>query len=1484
MDETIMEVEVAEKRQCTSTSSSWQLKRGPYLGEVSALCFLHLPSTNAAHLSPPLPLLLAGTGSEILVYDLSSAHILASFQVFDGTRVHGITLDPHHNPNHSHDAFFNLAVYGERRVKFYSLQITNARLPQLHKQPPPRPAAAASSCHLQPTLLHSLSKFAHWVLDVCFLNKNAATSSNQGGYWLAIGCTDNSVWFWDIFAYTLVSQVTCPDRCLLYSMRMWGSDVESLRVASGTIYNEIIVWKLDFQNHSPVVSSPAEDQTHSVMDKGVQICGQLYQAVNICRLTGHEGSIFRIAWLPGGSKLLSVSDDRSARVWLVNDRGDGFCGAQEVADDFVGLVLFGHSARVWDCCIFDNLIVTAGEDCTCRVWGPDGIQLKVIKEHIGRGVWRCLYDPISSLIITAGFDSSLKVYQMHASSSESPKGRTCCREDFIDRKELFSFLVPNSSGHIGLMDSKSEYVRCLHFSREDSLYVATNNGYLHHMLFNTGEVKWTELVSGDEGAPIICMDLLSNRSSLHGGVEDWVAVGNGKGSMRIVHVVGDIRSPKVEHTLVWSAEIERQLLGTYWCKSLGFRFIFTADPSGTLKLWRLCDSFSSISHSIKRTENACLIATYISCFCSRIMCLDASSEDEVLVCGDIRGNILLYPLSKSTLFGPSVSSEAKTSPMSYFKGAHGISTVCSISITTNSGQVDICTTGQDGCICYLEYDKTFLGLEFTGMKSLKELSAVRSVSKSGNSNHHLEGEDYAIGFASSDFIIWNLTAQTKVVKVACGGWHRPHSYYIGDIPETNNCFAFVKNDMICIHRHWVPQNESELYPRNLHLQFHGREIHSVCFIGESDYGSDKRSGMLSTTDWIATGCEDGTVRLTRYEPGFKNWSTSKLLGEHVGGSAVRSLCCVSRTHKILLDLTNMPIKELRLDEAVEDPEDPCLLISVGAKRVLTVWKRKSRTRNKREALCGEPENRDENGLHGSSPSAISSLSFHWLSTDMPTKDRNHERKQNIENVKESTRNACITSKIATSGALNFYNHGKRASVGGIGDKSEDDWRYLAVTAFLVKVADSRISVCFVVVASSDATVTLRALLLPCRIWFDVVILSTLSPVLALQHIIVSKNLPFDDNSFIGSLYMVISGSTDGSIAFWDLTKDVEDFMHQVSSLQIKDYIDCQRRPRTGRGSQGGRWWRGLGSHVLKKKPGDEHILGSRIQKGKNDNGSLSVRTTEKSEENMGNDAVYGTSEMPYSEQHTRARIQKGKNDNGSLSVRTTEKSEENMENDAVYGTSEMPYSKQHTRAHFQVRDCAFVSEEKIFDSPRGIRKVSPLHVLYNAHQSGVNCLYVSNKKSMGISGNRYTYYVLSGGDDQALNCVVFDLTLKTKSETCQDSYETQSSTLPEIVEYCNTCQIQNSLIRFLSVEKIESAHCSAVKGVWTDGIWVFSTGLDQRVRCWILDQHFKLVEHGHIIVSVPEPEAIDAQACGRNYYQITVAGRGMQMVEFFASS
>lgn len=60
-------------------------------------------------------------------------------------------------------------------------------------------------------------------------------------------------------------------------------------------------------------------------------------------------------------------------------------------------------------------------------------------------------------------------------------------------------------------------------------------------------------------------------------------------------------------------------------------------------------------------------------------------------------------------------------------------------------------------------------------------------------------------------------------------------------------------------------NARQIYPQSLHLQFHGREIHSLCFIsGHSSCSSDENQAWVSESSWVATGCEDGTVRLTRY--------------------------------------------------------------------------------------------------------------------------------------------------------------------------------------------------------------------------------------------------------------------------------------------------------------------------------------------------------------------------------------------------------------------------------------------------------------------------------------------------------------------------------------------------------------------------------------------------------------------------------------------
>jgi hypothetical protein len=61
----------------------------------------------------------------------------------------------------------------------------------------------------------------------------------------------------------------------------------------------------------------------------------------------------------------------------------------------------------------------------------------------------------------------------------------------------------------------------------------------------------------------------------------------------------------------------------------------------------------------------------------------------VLVCGDLRGNLVLFPLSKGLLLDKPTLPEIKISPLCYFKGSHGISTVSNISVAKLSDTIEI---------------------------------------------------------------------------------------------------------------------------------------------------------------------------------------------------------------------------------------------------------------------------------------------------------------------------------------------------------------------------------------------------------------------------------------------------------------------------------------------------------------------------------------------------------------------------------------------------------------------------------------------------------------------------------------------------------------------------------------------------------------------------------------------------------------------------
>lgn len=171
-------------------------------------------------------------------------------------------------------------------------------------------------------------------------------------------------------------------------------------------------------------------------------------------------------------------------------------------------------------------------------------------------------------------------------------------------------------------------------------------------------------------------------------------------------------------------------------------------------------------------------------------------------------------------------------------------------------------------------------------------------------------------------------------------------------------------------------------------------------------------------------------------------------------------------------------------------------------------------------------------------------------------------------------------------------------------------------------------------------------------------------------------------------------------------------MRQLSTLQLQKSIECHKRPRTGRGSQGGRWWRSLGSTLTNKQVVNSVSTESGFQA-----------------ENMGT-----------------------------------------------------------------------------YDSLSEVFVLRPLLVLSNIHQSGVNCLHVSGFKERQNFGHGFLFNLLSGGDDQAIHCLTFDLSVPP---TSLDSILDKT---PDMENCIFNFQKQNYGIRILYHDRIASAHSSAIKG------------------------------------------------------------------------
>jgi WD40 repeat protein/serine/threonine protein kinase/TPR repeat protein len=119
-------------------------------------------------------------------------------------------------------------------------------------------------------------------------------------------------------------------------------------------------------------------------------------------LAGHGDAVRRAIFSPDGTRIVTASFDRTARIW------DARTGIQLA-------VLSGHDDRVYYAAYSPDgtRIVTASADKTARIWdAQSGVQLTVLSGH-GDFVYCATYSPDGTRILTTSQDKTIRVWDAH---------------------------------------------------------------------------------------------------------------------------------------------------------------------------------------------------------------------------------------------------------------------------------------------------------------------------------------------------------------------------------------------------------------------------------------------------------------------------------------------------------------------------------------------------------------------------------------------------------------------------------------------------------------------------------------------------------------------------------------------------------------------------------------------------------------------------------------------------------------------------------------------------------------------------------------------------------------------------------------------------------------------------------------------------------------------------------------------------------------
>ncbi|KAJ1881940.1 WD repeat-containing protein 6 [Coemansia sp. RSA 486] len=337
----------------------------------------HLPVTAIEFLTQTT--VLVGAGNQLSLYDITNRCLVHRIRVFKKTpaRIYGIIVRPIGD-----DEMQKVLVFGAKQ--WAVINVCKGIIAVVYQY-----------------RMVDWIKAAHW----CWCP--------QRSRWMAVvASAHNRVFLCDPDeAGKVIATAQCEERCILYSAAFHGRLLETLVVASGTVFNQVLVWR------------PQWSENDSLVDK---------------RLAAHDGVVFHVRFSSDGSELVSASDDRTLRIWDVQGGG-----AKET--------LYGHRARVWTGAALQGCVVSASEDGSCRVWSRGQKDEHAILWQSKKNVWTLAIGPLEDLMVAGAADGSVFVWSLN----DTVVGSRLKSTEMLKASDL-----PLPAEYYPAIRSRSEHIRC----------------------------------------------------------------------------------------------------------------------------------------------------------------------------------------------------------------------------------------------------------------------------------------------------------------------------------------------------------------------------------------------------------------------------------------------------------------------------------------------------------------------------------------------------------------------------------------------------------------------------------------------------------------------------------------------------------------------------------------------------------------------------------------------------------------------------------------------------------------------------------------------------------------------------------------------------------------------------------------------------------------------------------------------------------------